>query len=172
MPAKGHTGSPGAPRMAAPPVHRMAAPAAPVAEAGPDRNAPVPWLRAGLRATLRRFFPGQQVSDEPVWIWLWAGFEAVLFCVAALVVSFWLTPADPFGLRAEFPWLWMVPAVLAMRYGSVIAMLAVFTLFIGWLAMEQLQLVTAVFPKAYFLGPARRGARSPRSAAPRATRRG
>ena len=140
------------PRVAAPAALRMAAPAAPVADAGPDRNAPVPWLRAGLRATLRRFFPGQQVSDEPAWIWLWAGFEAVLFCVAALVVSFWLTPADPFGLRAEFPWLWIVPAVLAMRYGSVIAMLAVSTLFTGWLAMEQLQLVTAVFPKAYFLG--------------------
>jgi hypothetical protein len=113
-----------------------------------DRNAPRLWLRA----LLLRFFPGQQVSREPGWIWLWATFEAVLFGVAALTVSFWLSPTDPFGVRAEFPWLWLVPAVVAMRYGSVIGLVSVVTYCCCWLGLEGLQLLDMAFPQAYFLG--------------------
>ncbi|MBL8385796.1 MAG: PelD GGDEF domain-containing protein [Burkholderiales bacterium] len=115
---------------------------------GTDRNLPRLWLGA----VLRRFFPGQQVADEPHWIWLWAGFEAVLFGVGALTAAFWLAPADPFGVNAQFPWLWLVPAVVAMRYGSVIAIVSVLTYFAGWLAMEGLGLLEGAFPQAYFLG--------------------
>ena len=114
----------------------------------PDRTRPAPWLRAWLR----RFFPGQKVSDAPLWIWLWALFEALLFCLGALAVSFWVFPADPFGLKSQFPWLWLVPALLALRYGSVIGMAAVGVLFASWLAMEEIGLVDRVFPQAYFLG--------------------
>lgn len=53
---------------------------------------------------------------------------------------------------AEFPWLWIVPAVVALRYGSVIGIVAVLTYFGGWLAFEVLQLITTAFPKSYFLG--------------------
>lgn len=113
-----------------------------------NRNLPRLWLGA----VLRRFFPGQQVAEEPLWIWLWAGFEAVLFGVAALTLSFWLQPADPFGVAAQFPWLWLVPAVVAMRYGSVIALVSVLTYFAGWLALEWLQLLESPFPQQYFLG--------------------
>ena len=116
--------------------------------AGPNRNLPRLWLRA----LLSRFFPGQQVADEPAWIWLWAGFEAVLFGVAALTLAFWLNPVDPFGTSAEFPWLWLVPAVVAMRYGSVIGLVSVLTYFGGWIALEILRFVTPVFPQVYFLG--------------------
>ena len=116
--------------------------------AGPNRNLPRLWLRA----LLSRFFPGQQVTEEPAWIWLWAGFEAVLFGVAALTVAFWLNPADPFGTTSEFPWLWLVPAVVAMRYGSVIGLVSVLTYSGCWFGLELLQLVTPVFPKVYFLG--------------------
>lgn len=120
----------------------------PAEVAGPDRNAPRLWLRS----LLLRFFPGQQVSQEPGWIWLWAGFEAVLFGVAALTLAFWFNPDDPFGVRAEFPWPWVVPAVVALRYGSVIGIVAVLTYFGGWLGLEALQLITTAFPKVYFLG--------------------
>ena len=113
-----------------------------------NRNLPRLWLRS----LLLRFFPGQQVVDEPRWIWVWAAFEAVLFGTAALTLAFWFTPADPFGLTAQFPWLWLVPAVVAMRYGSIIALVSVGTYFIGWAGLEALKLIDTPFPQAYFLG--------------------
>jgi hypothetical protein len=115
---------------------------------GPNRNLPRLWLRS----LLLRFFPGQQVADEPGWIWAWATFEAVLFGLGALTAAFWFTPADPFGLSAQFPWLWLVPAVVAMRYGSIVALVSVGTYFVGWLGLEGLQLIATPFPQAYFLG--------------------
>lgn len=115
---------------------------------GPNRNLPRLWLRAFVN----RFFPGQKVEEEPVWVWLWAGFEAVLFALATLAVAFWLNPQDPFGLKAEFPWPWLVPAVVAMRYGSVIGLVAVLTFFSTWLGFETLHLLDGAFPRAYFLG--------------------
>ena len=115
---------------------------------GRNRNLPRLWLRT----LLLRFFPGQQVVDEPHWIWAWAAFEAVLFGVGALTLAFWFTPTDPFGLSAQFPWLWLVPAVVSMRYGSIIALVAVATYFFGWLALEGLKLIDTPFPQAYFLG--------------------
>lgn len=117
-------------------------------DAGPDRNAPRPWL-IGLAA---RFFPGQKVSEAPGWVWLWALFEAVLFCSAGIATAFWLDPTDPFVLRHQFPWLWLISAGVAMRYGSVVGLAAVGTLFAGWLIFEEAALVDAAFPKAYFLG--------------------
>ena len=118
------------------------------AVAGHNRNLPRLWLRS----LLRRFFPGQKVSDEPGWIWAWAAFEAVLFGLAALTAAFWLSPNDPFGIGQEFPWLWLVPAVVAMRYGSVVGMVSVLTYFCGWVALEWLGLLSTPFPRIYFLG--------------------
>ena len=113
-----------------------------------DRNA----LRPLLGALAARFFPGQQISREPRWIWAWAAFEAVLFGVAAVAVAFWLAPADPFGIGLQFPWLWLVPAVVAMRYGSVIGFVSVLTYWGMWVGLEVLALISTPFPQSYFLG--------------------
>ncbi|MFL9925602.1 PelD GGDEF domain-containing protein [Herbaspirillum lusitanum] len=101
---------------------------------------------------------------------LWRGVESIVFVLLTLLLSQWIAPEDPFGIRAEFPWIWMVPAILAMRYGSAIGVVSVLTLVAGWYGLAHWHLVgvTAnmagpaaagagmqapeVFPQVYFLG--------------------
>ncbi|MGN6390268.1 MAG: PelD GGDEF domain-containing protein [Burkholderiaceae bacterium] len=109
-----------------------------------------------LRDTGRRLFPRQRVEASSAWFWLWAVLETLIFCAGTLAVSLWLRPEDPFGLHAEFPWLWMVPAVLAMRYGTAIGVTAVVLMTAAWFGLPGLAFGTAPgtldFPKSYFLG--------------------
>ena len=106
----------------------------------------------------RRLFPRAQIENVTIWTPIWRVAEAVLFIVLALLLSRWLAPADIFGVRAEFPWLWIVPAVLAMRYGSGIGVLSVLLLVAGWFVLTRYAggvaatAQSAAFPEAYFLG--------------------
>ncbi|MBP6815378.1 MAG: hypothetical protein KA169_10850, partial [Burkholderiaceae bacterium] len=61
--------------------------------------------------------------------------ETTLFTGAALGLSAWLSPADPFGLASQFPWLWIVPALLALRYGTVDGVLGTCLLLAAWFAL-------------------------------------
>ena len=109
-----------------------------------------------LGALVRRLFPSARAEPTNFPHWLWAALETLAFCIAALALRLWIDPQDPFGIGAQFPWLWMVPAVLAMRYGTAAGALAVLVLVAGWLlTMTQGQWATvslADFPQAYFLG--------------------
>ncbi|MFJ3056570.1 PelD GGDEF domain-containing protein [Herbaspirillum sp. NPDC087042] len=87
--------------------------------------------------------------------------ETVLLVVLALVFSHWVAPDDPLGVAAQFPWLWLVPAILAMRYGSTLGVVAVATMLGGWYVLthgrqgdEAAAMVSAAqaFPQSYFLG--------------------
>lgn len=87
--------------------------------------------------------------------------ETVLLVALAMWVAHWLAPDDPLGINAQFPWLWLAPAVLAMRYGSTLGVVAVATVLAGWYAFvhghhtdEAASMVSAAqaFPQSYFLG--------------------
>ncbi|KAF1041248.1 MAG: hypothetical protein GAK35_03444 [Herbaspirillum frisingense] len=87
--------------------------------------------------------------------------ETVLFVVAAMALSRWIAPDDPFGIQAQFPWIWLVPAILAMRYGSALGVVAVATMLVGWYVISHQQNADAgqavvsaaeAFPQPYFLG--------------------
>ena len=86
----------------------------------------------------------------------WAVLEAGVFCVAAIACGLWLEPSDPFGLDAQFSWLWLAPALLAMRYGTGIGVIATLMLLVGWFALGNLGLqgldAARTFPQQYFLG--------------------
>lgn len=88
--------------------------------------------------------------------WAWAVLEAGLICAAALACGLWLDPADPFGRNAQFPWLWLAPALLAMRYGTSIGIIATLMLLVAWFGLIDLRLqdVDPVrsFPDRFFLG--------------------
>ncbi len=63
----------------------------------------------------------------------------------------WLArPHDPLFVGAPFPWAWLGPWLVALRYGSLWAMPGV----LAMLALWQLSAVEALetFPKEYFLG--------------------
>lgn len=80
--------------------------------------------------------------------------ETTLFIGGALALSAWLSPRDPFGLASQFPWLWIVPALLALRYGTVDGILGTCLLLAAWFALPWLTGVArpAEFPQPYFLG--------------------
>ncbi|MBW8889970.1 MAG: hypothetical protein JF616_19615 [Fibrobacteres bacterium] len=78
-----------------------------------------------------------------------AAAESVLLPAFCLMLCLWLRPKDPFFLAAPFPWIWLVPILAALRYGSAAALIASLTLAAGWS-------LTAArgmdFPRGFFLG--------------------
>lgn len=103
----------------------------------------------------RRLTPSSQPGISPTLAWTTAAIEALLLSLLAIGFSRWASPADPFGLQHEFPWIWIVPALLAMRYGTAIGVTAVVTFVVCWLLMPRLGLMSATqmeFPKSFFLG--------------------
>jgi hypothetical protein len=79
--------------------------------------------------------------------------EAAALMAAAFAVALWVGRDDPFGVAAQFPWLWLMPALLALRFGSVIGLFAAVLLTIAWFARGVLGISPGVpFPQQYFLG--------------------
>ncbi|MET0962078.1 MAG: PelD GGDEF domain-containing protein [Noviherbaspirillum sp.] len=126
---------------------------------------------ARARALLRRLFPRDgvraQLAPAPAdsFIgtalsstsgWAWAVLEAGVFCAAAIACGLWLEPSDPYGVRAQFSWLWLAPALLAMRYGTGIGIVATLMLVVGWFGLVRIGFPgydpVRGFPEQYFLG--------------------
>lgn len=74
----------------------------------------------------------------------------------SLIAAHWLNPLDPFGLGAQFPWVWLGPLLLAMRYGTLDGVLAAAVLLAAWLLPAPYGMTgrpdAAAFPQEYFLG--------------------
>lgn len=132
--------------------------------ATPSTSFPLKRRAAPARALLRRLFHRGGVQIEAPAAaqagtasgWAWAVLETGVLCVAVMALGLWLEPSDPFGLGAQFGWMWLAPALLAMRYGTGIGIVAVLTLVLGWFALPQLHLQLydplQTFPEQYFLG--------------------
>ena len=78
-----------------------------------------------------------------------AAAESVLLPAIGLLLCLWLRPKDPFFLASPFPWLWLVPVLMALRYGSAAALIASLTLAAGW-SLAGARGID--FPRGYFLG--------------------
>ncbi|HEX5360142.1 MAG TPA: PelD GGDEF domain-containing protein, partial [Fluviicoccus sp.] len=63
-----------------------------------------------------------------------------------------LSPADPLWTSAGFPWLWLTPAILAMRYGSIAALGSAGIFFLEWSLLQRSGAIQDAFPGQYFLG--------------------
>jgi hypothetical protein len=85
---------------------------------------------------------------------LWQMGEAALLSALALLFGHWMAPADPFSVHAGFQWIWIVPALLAMRYGSGIGVVSVLLMLAGWLGWRHFfpDGADEIFPQMYFLG--------------------
>ncbi len=81
--------------------------------------------------------------------------EAALVPLLCLALAWWWRPQDPFLLGLHFPWLWLGPVLVALRYG-VSAGLAGGVLYVGaWFlarAMAVPAIVQADFPRDLFFG--------------------
>ena len=71
-----------------------------------------------------------------------------------MAFSRWALPDDPFGLHQDFPWIWVVPALLAMRYGTATGVTSVVAFLLFWLLLPRAGLIAGgqEFPKGFFLG--------------------
>jgi polysaccharide biosynthesis protein PelD len=103
------------------------------------------------RFKLNALFPaGAERLRRGASLWI----ETTLMVLFAVAVCLWIAPKDPFGINAQFPWMLIVPLVVAMRYGTVIGIYASMLVVAVWATLPTLALAPPdqEFPKAYFLG--------------------
>lgn len=79
--------------------------------------------------------------------------EAAVLSAVGFAIAWWLNPADPLGLRQQFPFLWLVPLLLALRFGTVVGLFAGGLLLAAWFARPLYGVpAEGAFPQQYFLG--------------------
>lgn len=92
--------------------------------------------------------------------WISGAVEGAILCLVALALSAWASPDDPFGVHGQFPWLWTVPAIVAMRYGTSTGVWTAIVLLSAWFVLHGLpphiglgpSFYSDTFPQSYFVG--------------------
>ncbi|MWO24624.1 hypothetical protein, partial [Escherichia coli] len=65
----------------------------------------------------------------------------------------WLfAPDNPLLLGYGFPWIWLVPLILALRYGTLLGALAALVVLGAWAVFYGQTAAAGSFPRMYFLG--------------------
>ncbi len=72
--------------------------------------------------------------------------------VIAMGLACLVLPQNPLLLGMGFPWAWLLPVILALRYGTLIGVGSVLMLLGGWFFFESLGSYTSAFPRMFFLG--------------------
>lgn len=104
-----------------------------------------PTPKAYHSSRLAAWFAPKQISRIAV-------AEVTGFMLLLLLVCALLEPDDPFLLNRPFPWLWLGPLVLALRYGTLAAFGAVGLLVLMWFLLPLAGLGGGAFPASFFLG--------------------
>lgn len=81
-----------------------------------------------------------------------AYFESLFLPLLVVAVGIWLNPLDPLWARSAFPWPWIAPIVLALRYGPFSGLFGALVLLGAWVGLGALGFGVGEFPKLYFLG--------------------
>ena len=120
----------------------------PQAPAGTRRAAAQPTPAPGGRAHLPATLLGKlAATDTRPGVMLG---ETALLPVAAIALGLLANPQDPLWVGAAFPWAWLAPVILALRYGPLSGLGGAFVLLAGWLAVNLGR--WHQFPQVYFLG--------------------
>ncbi|WP_347558151.1 PelD GGDEF domain-containing protein [Robbsia sp. KACC 23696] len=78
--------------------------------------------------------------------------ESAIFMVIVLAILGVLRPADPLALTSPFPWIWLAPLVLALRYGTLIGLLGGGIMLAEWVFIGHNGVRSGAFPVAFFAG--------------------
>lgn len=78
--------------------------------------------------------------------------ETLLLPMLMVALGLWLNPLDPLWLKSSFPWLWLAPLILALRYGPLPGIGGSAVLLVAWFAFQARGWVAPEFPKLNFLG--------------------
>lgn len=76
--------------------------------------------------------------------------ETLLLPLLAVALGLAWAPQDPLQAQAAFPWPWLAPVVLALRYGPMAGLAGASVLLACWLGLNMGQ--WSAFPQMYFLG--------------------
>ncbi len=85
---------------------------------------------------------------RPLRAWL----ETLALTLVAAALAVWADPSNPFFIRAEFPWLALAPAILALRYGVLPGLLSCTTLVALWFSARHAGLAQDPAPTLSLLG--------------------
>jgi hypothetical protein len=58
--------------------------------------------------------------------------EMIVIMAAAMGITWLVLPQNPLLLGMGFPWAWLLPVILALRYGTLVGVGAVLMLLGGW----------------------------------------
>ncbi|HSD40176.1 MAG TPA: PelD GGDEF domain-containing protein [Rhodocyclaceae bacterium] len=78
--------------------------------------------------------------------------ETLLLPAFMVALGLWLNPVDPMFTRSSFPWAWLGPLVLALRYGPIEGLGGGLVLFLAWFGLEGITHANRHVPDVYFLG--------------------
>lgn len=78
--------------------------------------------------------------------------ETLVITAALLLLGYFFNRSDPFFVRADFPWVWFAPLLIALRYGIAPGMFSVSIIFLLCLVMQRQGLLAGVFPTNFMLG--------------------
>ncbi len=82
------------------------------------------------------------------WMWL----EVIAITLCALVLGMFFQRDNPFQIGGEFPWIWLAPVLVALRYGVAPGIASSLFLLLAWLLIERVTSNQESFPEQFFLG--------------------
>jgi hypothetical protein len=77
--------------------------------------------------------------------------EMIVVMAVVMAVAWLALPQNPLLLGMGFPWAWLLPMILALRYGTLVGVGATLMLLGGWFFFDSLGTHDA-FPRMFFLG--------------------
>lgn len=78
--------------------------------------------------------------------------ETVVITLSAIAVGMFFQSNNPFQVGGEFPWIWLAPVLIALRYGVAPGFVSALILIASWKTMDYLGQAHENFPEQYFLG--------------------
>ncbi len=113
------------------------------------RNRP---RKSAAQRALGRWHPRAMALVSPQTNWRLALLETLGVMLVVAGLSAWLRPHDPLWITHGFTWMWLVVAIMALRYGSAHAMVAMSVVLVLWLALDRWHAPLGDFPRLTFIG--------------------
>ena len=103
------------------------------------------WQRLALS---KRLAP-ERITARGQWV------EVLIISVLFMGLAWLWRPADPLLTQSAFPWLWLAPVLLSLRYGVMPGLIGGFLILGNWFLAYYLGVAAVVqsdFPRDYFFG--------------------
>ncbi len=95
---------------------------------------------------VKKVLAPEQIVVRTQWL------EVLVIPLVAIGLAWWGNPTNPTLEHAVFPWLWLAPLLVALRYGVLPSLLSSLLLLGNWVLADYLGRVTANFSPELFFG--------------------